>query len=206
MSRQAAARLAWAVCGLTLALIACALVLAFLNPSNVREVTSPLALTVSTVVGGLIASRRPANPVGWFFLGSAGCFALTGVAAEYATYRLPGAWAMAWLLSWLWVPGVMLLLCFLPLYFPNGRLVSPRWRWVVRFALFFSVTVPRSCTSHPTRCAITSRRSSTRSACVAGENSSVRSSPSNTIRVWRAAANWTPMGGSLEPQVSEHLS
>jgi hypothetical protein len=140
MSRRAAARLAWSVCGLTLALIACALALAFLNPSNVQEVTSPLALSVSTVVGGLIASRRPANPVGWFFLGSAGCFALTGVAAEYATYRLPGAWAMAWLLSWLWVPGVMLLLCFLPLYFPNGRLVSPRWRWVVRLALFFSVT------------------------------------------------------------------
>src|ERR687898_472263 len=100
----------------------------------------PLGLTLSAVVGGLVASRRPGNPVGWFFLGSGGCFAITIVAAEYATYGLPGSQAMAWLSSWLWVPGVMLFLGFLPLYFPNGRLVSRRWRWVVRLALFSCVT------------------------------------------------------------------
>jgi hypothetical protein len=125
---------------MALALIACAVALAALNRSDVAAVIFPLALTASAVVGGLVASRRPTNPVGWFFLGSAGCFALAGVAAEYATYGLPGAQAMSWLLSWLSVPGVMLLLCFVPLYFPNGRLVSQRWRWIVRLALFFSVT------------------------------------------------------------------
>ncbi len=88
----------------------------------------------------MVASRRPENPVGWFFLGSAGCFAITEVAVEYSTYGLPGAWVMAWPLSWLWVPGVMLLLCFVPLYFPDGRLVSPRWRWLVRVALVFSLS------------------------------------------------------------------
>jgi hypothetical protein len=135
-----AAWLAWSVCGLTVVLIACAVALAFLNRSDVGAVIFPLALTLSAVVGGLVASRRPENPVGWFFLGSAGCFAITAVAAEYATYGLPGAQAMAWLQSWLWVPGVLLLLCFLPLYFPNGRLVSRRWRWVVGLAILFCVT------------------------------------------------------------------
>ena len=135
-----AAWLAWSVCGLTVVLIACAVALAFLNRSDVGAVIFPLALTLSAVVGGLVASRRPENPVGWFFLGSAGCFAITAVAAEYATYGLPGAQAMAWLQSWLWVPGVLLLLCFLPLYFPNGHLVSRRWRWIVGLALLFCVT------------------------------------------------------------------
>ncbi len=135
-----AAWLAWSVCGLTVVLIACAVALAFLNRSEVRAVIFPLGVTLSAVVGGLVASRRPANPVGWFFLGIGGCFAITLVAAEYATYGLAGAQAMAWLQSWLWVPGIMLLLCFLPLYFPNGRLVSRRWRWVVRLALFSCVT------------------------------------------------------------------
>ena len=146
MSRRTAVGLAWSVCGLTLVLVACALALAFLNGADADAVSFPLAMTASAVVGGLVASRRPKNPVGWFFLGSAACFALVGVANGYATYglltapgALPGARAMAWPLSWLWVPGVMLLLAFVPLYFPNGRLISRRWRWVVRLAVFFSL-------------------------------------------------------------------
>jgi len=136
------------VCGLTLALIACAVALALLNGSNTGAVSFPLAMTASAVAGGFVASRRPTNPVGWFFLGSAACFTLAEVANGYATYglltapaTLPAAQAVGWLQSWLFVPGVLLLLSFVPLYFPDGRLVSPRWRWVVRFALFFSVTV-----------------------------------------------------------------
>src|SRR5919112_5597856 len=132
---RAAGRLAWSICGLTVVLVVCAVALAALNRSDVAAaVVFPLALTVSATVGGLVASRRPENPVGWFFLGSAGCLALAEVADEYATYELPGTPAMAWLMSWVWVPGVALLLLFLPLYFPDGRVVSPRWRWLVRVA------------------------------------------------------------------------
>ncbi|MDQ4129087.1 MAG: hypothetical protein M3151_14260 [Actinomycetota bacterium] len=143
----AAPKVAWFLCGLALALIACAVVLGVLNGADVDAVSFPLAMTVSAVVGGLIASRRPENPIGWFFLGGAVCFAFVTFASEYAAYgsldapgTLPGALAMAWLVSWVSVPGVMLLLIFVPLYFPNGRLVSPGWRWLVRLAVFFSVS------------------------------------------------------------------
>ena len=139
MSTRTAAWLAWALCALALALIGCAVALAVLNKSDVAAAIFPLSLTVSAMVGGLVASRCPANPIGWFFLGSAGCLALAEVAARYATYGLPGALAMAWLWSWLWLPGVTLLLFFVPLYFPDGRLVSPRWRWLVRVAFLFCV-------------------------------------------------------------------
>ncbi len=139
MRSRTVTRLAWSACGLTLVWMACALALAVLNGSDVATaVIFPVSLTASATVGALVASRRPENPVGWFFLGSAGCFALTLVAAEYFRFGLPGAEAMAWLVSWLWVPGVVLLLCFVPLYFPDGRLVSRRWRWLVRFAIVFS--------------------------------------------------------------------
>jgi hypothetical protein len=144
---RTASRLAWSVCALALALLACALALAVLNGADAFAVSFPLALTASVVVGGLVASRRPENPVGWLFLGGALCFAFVAFAGGYATYgllttpgALPGARAIAWPLSWLWVPGVMLLLCFVPLYFPDGRLVSRRWRWIVRFALVFGVS------------------------------------------------------------------
>ena len=139
MRPRTASRLAWSLCGLSLGLIVCALALAVLDGTDVRTASFPLALMPSALVGGLIASRRPGNPVGWFFLGTAACFSLTQVAAEYVALGLAGGWAMAWLMSWLWVPAVVLLLCFVPLYFPDGRLVSTRWRWLVRFALVFSV-------------------------------------------------------------------
>ncbi len=146
MRSRTASRLAWSVCVLSLALSACAAALAVLNGDDIEAVSFPLAMAASAVVGGLVASRRPENPIGWFFLGGAVCLALSGVAAGYATYglltapgALPGALAMAWLLSWVPVPGVILMLVFVPLYFPDGRLVSPRWRWLVWVALVFSV-------------------------------------------------------------------
>jgi hypothetical protein len=142
-----ASRLAWGLCLLSLALSACAVVLAILSGAHTEVVGSPLALTASAVVGGLVASRRPENPIGWFFLSGALCFAFVAFASGYATYglltapgTLPGARAIAWPLSWLWVPGVMLLLVFVPLYFPDGHLVSRRWRWIVRFALVFGLS------------------------------------------------------------------
>ena len=148
MSARAASRLAWSVCALALALIVCTLVLGVLNGADAAAVSFPLVLTASATVGGLVASRRPANPVGWLFLGSATCAALHTVAGEYATYglltspnALPFAGVMAWVSEWTEPWGATLMLVVLPLFFPDGRLVSPSWRPVARLVFLALVAI-----------------------------------------------------------------
>ncbi|HSH60216.1 MAG TPA: hypothetical protein VK988_11360, partial [Acidimicrobiales bacterium] len=92
-------------------------------------------------VGALIARRHPRNAVGWLFIVIGFTQALVAFAFEYATYALdvrPGSLpfgvAMAWLSDWMWFPGYALILTFLLLLFPNGRLPSRRWRPVAGLA------------------------------------------------------------------------
>jgi hypothetical protein len=151
VNHRAASWLAWSLCGLTLALIACAYAFVVLitirgHPTDVYSYLSPLGVIPYALVGGVIASRRRKNPVGWFLVGSAVIVALQEFMFQYTTYNpvtdsgvLPLRQEMVWLLSWTYIPGIMLLLAFLPLYFPNGRLLSSRWRWVVRIAVLVTV-------------------------------------------------------------------
>ena len=146
MKRKAARLLAWATCGLTLVLIACAVVLAVANHYAIRDLYFLLTETSAVLVGGLIASRQFRNPVGWFILGHAVCFTLGEFGRQYAIYgvltnpnSLPLAGAMASPAYWAWFPGLMLISAFLPLYFPDGRLVSRRWRLVAWLAVFVTV-------------------------------------------------------------------
>ncbi len=141
MSHRAAAWLAWSTWGLSLVLTVLSLLLLALNRSepNVHlydywaEYTLG-ALTFSTV-GAFVVSRRPENPIGWIFCAIGLYSGVQHFAAQYATYAmlaqpdsLPGGAALAWIYSWGYIPGVGLMV-FLLLLFPNGRLVSRRWRW-----------------------------------------------------------------------------
>lgn len=96
-----------------------------------------VAGAVYGVVGGLIASRVPRNATGWFLLLGALLFSADLAVEQYAVRgllivpgSLPLATAAGWLSAWLWIPGNALILSGVPLVFPDGRLLSPRWRVV----------------------------------------------------------------------------
>ncbi len=86
------------------------------------------------MVGALIASRRPGNPIGWVCLSAGVFFMLIGLADEYVAYELATSGssgtsaALGALTQGLWTLPVGLLGIYLPLLFPDGRLPSERWR------------------------------------------------------------------------------
>jgi hypothetical protein len=141
MNRRTAARLAWAMCALSLTLTALSYLLIALSLSLSTPVFDywPEATVIAvaySVIGAIIASRLPTNPLGWFFCGAALFAALAHFCSEYAIYTLlaqpdslPAGEALAWLASWVWVPFLGLIVSLLHL-FPTGRLPSSRWRWV----------------------------------------------------------------------------
>jgi hypothetical protein len=144
VSRRAAL-LAWSLAGLTVALFAASVTLYVLVrsaqvPSSSSAARTFLDLLVSVpvlafpVVGALIASRRPYNPIGWICLADGLLWMLLTLFDYYSVYGIaePGSVpfpaAIAGLSLWLWVPTVGLLVIYLVLLFPDGRLPSRRWR------------------------------------------------------------------------------
>ena len=124
-----------------------------LSPSAQQVVTQPwwavvgdfesvAAYLVFALLGALIVVRRGGHRMGWLFC-AIGLFGLLeAVAAGYAVATMvvapglaPGGSAAAWIYNWIWVPEAVLVLVFLPLLFPTGRLPSPAWRWVAWPAL-----------------------------------------------------------------------
>jgi hypothetical protein len=146
MSTRAAAWLAWSLCLMSLALAAASPILALLNGSTLGwifigggpSIANLAIIAVSfSVVGALIVSHRPGNPIGWVFCAAAFFYGLLIAGGEYAIYALltnPGALPLgaelSWLTAWIWAPGLGLILVFLPLLFPTGRPPSRRW-WSV---------------------------------------------------------------------------
>jgi hypothetical protein len=145
MSPDAATRLAWSLWLLAMVLVALSVLLGVRNAATVAAfvddalVFVPMVVSFATV-GALIAARHPHNPIGWLFAGFATITGLVLLAQGYATYALvtaPGSvpggdWA-AWLGAW--SLGVTIAIpAFIFLLFPDGHLLSPRWRplaWLI---------------------------------------------------------------------------
>jgi hypothetical protein len=141
MTRRFPRAVAWLSCAVAVVLGGAAIVLAVAN-SRVDEESLfevfPLGAVIAftfPIVGALVASRRPDNAVGWIFCVIGVTQGLVDFAYEYATYTLvtepgslPGGGLTSWVQTWAWVPGYGLLITFLLLVFPTGRLPSRRWR------------------------------------------------------------------------------
>ena len=123
---------AWALFAVTIAGAAGSLWMDFLNGKGTANLAALPFLSYS-VVGVLLATRQPRNPLGWLMMFAALGFASPGESyAYYATVtrhgELPGA-ALALSISVpMWVPFIGLS-GFMLLLFPDGHLPSPRWRW-----------------------------------------------------------------------------
>jgi hypothetical protein len=142
MSTRAAARLAWFLGALCLALTALSLLLLVLNLSypDTHFYAYCVDCTVSAIsfgaVGALIAALRPANPVGWLLCLGGVVLSIDHFSAQYAIYALlaqpgslPAGEALAWIASWVaHVELGLVVIAFL--LFPTGRLPSRRWRWL----------------------------------------------------------------------------
>jgi hypothetical protein len=138
MSRANATRLARALAALSLALLASGYVLSATSGDVIRfgaDVLISAIAIVFSVVGVLIASRQPGNAIGWVFLAAALATGLAGLAGGYADYWLEGGeggdvlgQTAAWYATLSWVPFVLVPPTFLLLLFPDGRLLSRRWR------------------------------------------------------------------------------
>jgi signal transduction histidine kinase len=129
----AAASVALQFGGLALAYADRHLVPARLTTWDFSDVSGNVVNLAIPVVGFVLASRRPANRIGWLLLVAGLALGLSAFSLQYGLHALvaaPGSWpagrAFAWLGSWIAVIAYTML-AFVFLLFPTGRLRSRRW-------------------------------------------------------------------------------
>jgi hypothetical protein len=108
-----------------------------LSDIGLSHLAAVIALLAFVLSGAAIASRQPGNLIGWLLIAPGLSAALAEVINTWLFSLDPppstadiALWLGLWFTSWSW-----LLLIFpifhLLLVFPDGDLLSPRWRWVV---------------------------------------------------------------------------
>jgi two-component system NarL family sensor kinase len=96
----------------------------------------------SGVLAGLIRYAQPHNRL-WVIFTIEGVLVSASVAAnayvEFAAQpahrSLPGLALAAWCSGTWWVPGMLVQVGAVPMFFPDGRVRSPAWRWPARVLL-----------------------------------------------------------------------
>jgi len=110
--------------------------------SVLSSAMSGAVVVALVLVGAVVASARPGNRVGWLMLAGGVLWALGNASAD-AAYRgivaapgsVTGASAFAVAGSALRGIGWWAVALGLPMFFPDGRIIGPRWRWLPKAAL-----------------------------------------------------------------------
>ena len=158
MRRRAVTWLAWSLVGLPAVLLLCGISLSVAAnsvstrlPYDIETFFTSGAINLITllpfsVIGALIVSRQPRNAIGWIYCGVGLLVGLVALTHGYADYWLASgsgirslAETAAWFGSWTWIPLVLVPTSLLLLLFPDGRLLSPRWRpvaWCAGIGIF----------------------------------------------------------------------
>ncbi|MET1231693.1 MAG: hypothetical protein ABWY52_02435 [Candidatus Limnocylindrales bacterium] len=107
---------------------------------NRPDVATVLAVSCVFVslpsVGAVLAILRPRNPIGWLFLVAGAGFIVSVFASEYVGRSvflgadLPGYALVDWVSAWSTSLSLAIMVVWIPLLFPDGHLVGPRWRIV----------------------------------------------------------------------------
>ncbi len=88
------------------------------------------------IVGILIIRRQPRNVVGWLLHGTGIAWGLSGWFDAFERFAInivpsfPGGEVAEVFSQLLWWPPIAMMGVYTIIYFPTGRLPSPRWRWL----------------------------------------------------------------------------
>ena len=142
MRARTAGWVAGGVAAASIALMAAALVLAYVDRHRLSasltnwDFSDVLANVVNMsipVMGFVLASRRPANRIGWLSLATGLMLALSRFGSAYGVHALvaapgsvPAGRAGMWLSNWIFAVPIAVI-AFVFMLFPTGRLRSRRW-------------------------------------------------------------------------------
>jgi signal transduction histidine kinase len=161
VNRPNARTLALVMLAVSLAMLIAATLISLLPPGDTVGTWVFVASIFSfPLVGGLIATRRSDNRIGWILLLVGFSFGVSSLAQAWTDRTLvvrPGSLPFggfsSWLAVWTWGPAILGLFTFLLLLFPDGHLPSPRWRpvlWLSWLSLAL-MTVPMAIAAWPVR-------------------------------------------------------